>query len=95
MGLAAAVAATPGVAVGLRSGHVPRLGIAREAHSRALDHAVRRAPSVRVTLAYEDGEASASLYEAVAPVRDRLLHKLGFVESPVRAEIWRPAGCAR
>jgi RecB family exonuclease len=61
------------------------------AHWRVLDHALRRARSVRVTMACEDGEASASLYEATAPVRDRL-RELGFVETPVQTEIWRPAG---
>ncbi len=62
-----------------------------KAHWRVLDHALRRAPSVRVTLACEDGDSSASLYESTATARARL-HKLGFVETPVRPEIWRPAG---
>ena len=42
-----------------------------------------RARSVRVTMAWEGDEASASLYEATAPIRDRLLEQ-GFVEMPVR-----------
>ena len=61
------------------------------AHWRVLGHAVRRARSVRVTMAWEGDEASASLYEATAPIRARLLEQ-GFVETPVRPEIWRPAG---
>jgi RecB family exonuclease len=59
------------------------------AHWRALDHALRHSRSVRVTMAWEDGEGS--LYEATAPARARLLG-LGFAETRVRPEIWRPAG---
>ncbi len=58
---------------------------------RILDHALRRAQSVRVTLAYEDDPLSISHYAAVAPVRERL-RELGFDEVPVRPEFWRPAG---
>ena len=61
------------------------------AHWRVLGHAVRRARSVRVTMAWEGDEPSAPLYEATAPIRARLLEQ-GFVETPVRPEIWRPAG---
>ncbi len=42
-------------------------------------------------MAYEAGAPAASLYEAVALVRDRL-RQLGFDEVPVRPELWRPAG---
>jgi ATP-dependent helicase/nuclease subunit B len=58
---------------------------------RVLDHALRRARSVHVTMAFEGDEDSVSLYEANAPVRDRLLKK-GFVETRVRSEMWRPSG---
>ena len=58
---------------------------------RVLDHALRRSRSVRVTMACEDGESSAAIYEAMAPARARL-RKLGFVETSARPEIWRPAG---
>ncbi len=58
---------------------------------RILEHAAGLASSVRVTLAYEAGPSSGSLYEATGKVRDRLL-KLGFDEVPVQPEIWRPAG---
>jgi ATP-dependent helicase/nuclease subunit B len=61
------------------------------AHWRILDHAMRRAQSVRVTMAYEADAPSVTLYEAVAPVRDRL-RELGFDEVPIRPELWRPAG---
>ncbi len=59
---------------------------------RILEHAARTAQSVRVTLAYEAGPSSGSLYEATAKVRDRL-RDLGFDEVPVpQPDISRPAG---
>jgi RecB family exonuclease len=58
---------------------------------RVLEHVLRRAGSVRITLACEQGESSASIYEANAPARARL-QALGFVETAVQPEIWRPSG---
>ncbi len=59
---------------------------------RILEHVLRRAQSVRVTLAYESVASSGPLYEATAKVRDRL-RGLGFDEVPVaEPDIWRPAG---
>jgi RecB family exonuclease len=62
-----------------------------KARWRVLEGALRRARSVRVTMAFERDESSAAVYEANATARDRLL-ALGFAEFPVRPEIWRPAG---
>ncbi|MHB1559318.1 MAG: PD-(D/E)XK nuclease family protein, partial [Isosphaeraceae bacterium] len=61
---------------------------------RALDHATRRARAVRVTLGFEaaDGDPAGSPYEANADVRDRLVRTLGFTESPLEPDLWRPAG---
>lgn len=61
---------------------------------RVLDHAIRRARSVRVTLGFEasDGELAGSPYEANADVRDRLVRTLGFAESTLELDLWRPAG---
>ncbi|HZW32097.1 MAG TPA: PD-(D/E)XK nuclease family protein [Isosphaeraceae bacterium] len=58
---------------------------------RVLEHTLRRARSVRVTLVYESDATAGGVYEATVGIRDRLL-KLGFHEVPVRPEIWRPAG---
>src|SRR5262249_5149208 len=58
---------------------------------RILDHALKRAKSVRVTLAYEPDPLSAALYEAVIPVPGRI-RRLGFAEVRVRTELWRPCG---
>ena len=58
---------------------------------RVLEDVLRRARSVRVTLAYEPDSTAGPVYEATTRTRDRLL-ELGFNEVPVRPEIWRPAG---
>ncbi len=59
---------------------------------RVLDHAVRRARSIRVTLGFEARDEAGSAYEANAATRDRLVGSLGFVESALESDIWRPAG---
>lgn len=61
---------------------------------RALDHATRRARSVRVTLGFEaaDEDPAGTPYEANADVRDRLVRTLGFAESTLEPDLWRPAG---
>jgi RecB family exonuclease len=61
------------------------------AHWRILEHVLRRARSIRITLAYEPEPSASPVYETTALVRARLL-KLGFDEEPIQPEIWRPAG---
>ncbi len=61
------------------------------AHWRVLDHAIRKAGSVRVTLAHESGDRETEVYEAHARAREGLL-KRGFVEVTVESEFWRPSG---
>jgi RecB family exonuclease len=61
------------------------------AHWRVLEHSLRQARSVRVTLAYESDPSARGVYEATVRIRDRLL-ELGFREVAAQPEIWRPAG---
>src|SRR4051794_25916300 len=56
---------------------------------RVLEHAHAHAGSVQVTLAYEDGDALAEVFGAVAPIRRRLL-EWGFVEVRGEPEPDRP-----
>jgi RecB family exonuclease len=58
---------------------------------RIFEHALRRARSVRVTLPYEDDASASPVYEANAPIRERL-RELDFDEVPFGSDLWRPAG---
>ena len=58
---------------------------------RFLRHVIKRARTVHISLTYEDDAASRSIHELSHPVRARLL-ELGFVETVVPVDLWRPAG---
>jgi ATP-dependent helicase/nuclease subunit B len=64
---------------------------ASPAQWRFMKHALARAKSVHVSLAYEHDAASLSIYEASQTVRAQLI-ELGFIETIVPTDLWRPAG---
>jgi RecB family exonuclease len=70
---------------------LPAFDPAGRAAWRLLDHGLRVADSVRVTLPYRPEASWAALYEPVAPIRERLL-ALGFRETVIAEDLWRPAG---
>ena len=58
---------------------------------RVLEHAHRRARSVRVALAYDPDPALAEAFSEAAAIRERLL-AWGFDETRVEHDLFRPAG---